>query len=213
MKNYSGALVDLIVFTLGVVNGSIDTWKKTVYNKEIEEAGDFFINAIAGGTDNDMKSALQWLIFAIFNQKRIGMADKYSSLVYSFIVLYSFRREGHLSRCNEFTQYISRVIWFGRVSIYNKIKEETKETAVGFFEYVFLSSETSHVLTTAIASSRTTNHSFSYNPITPFHRSTTRRTWPRRFLKIKTSVTKSAFPPTNLPPSLDQYRFTLRALG
>jgi hypothetical protein len=134
VANYSGAVVDLVVFTLGVINESFDTWTKTVYDEGIEEAGSAFTEAIESGTDDDLKHALQSLIFSIFNQKRTAMADKYSSLVYSFIVLYSYCREGNLNKCNVFTQYMSRVIWFGRVSIYNRIKDETKGTNLGFFE-------------------------------------------------------------------------------
>ena len=62
------------------------------------------------------------------------MTDKYSSLVYSFVVLYSFCKEGHLNRCNTFTQHFSQVIWFGRVSIYTAIKEKSMKTGLGFFE-------------------------------------------------------------------------------
>jgi hypothetical protein len=134
VTNYSGAVVDLVVFALGVINDSMDTWKRTVYSAEIEEAGSTFTEAIRSGTDDDLKDALQSLVFSIFNQKRTAMADKYSSLVYSFIVLYSYRREGNLNKCNVFSQYMSRVIWFGRVSIYNRIKDETKGTDLGFFE-------------------------------------------------------------------------------
>lgn len=136
MRNYSGALADLVVFTLGVISGSFDRWKKTIYNEEIEAAASSFVGTVDMGTEQDPKEALQSLIFAIFSQKRTGMADKYSSLVYSFIVLYSFCKEGHLNRCNTFTQYFSRVIWFGRVSIYNAIKKKTITTGLGFFEYV-----------------------------------------------------------------------------
>lgn len=140
VRNYSGALVDLIVFTLGIINNSFDTWKRSTYNKEIEDAGFSFIGAIAAGTEQDLKDTLQSLILAIFNQKRTGTADKYSSLVYSFLVLYSFCKEGHLNRCNTFTQYFSRIIWFGRISIYNAIKEQARKTGSGFFEYILPSS-------------------------------------------------------------------------
>lgn len=122
------------MFTLGVVNDSIDNWKKTIFNDEIEGAARVFMGEIGTGTDEDLKEALQPLLFAIFNQKRIGMEDKYSTLVYSFLVLYSYCKEGHLNRCNTFTQYFSRIIWFGRVSIYNAIKEEGEAKSLSFFE-------------------------------------------------------------------------------
>lgn len=98
-----------------------------------------FMSNIAEGTREELKDALQNLIFTIFNQKRIGTADKYESLVYSFLVLYSFCRDGNLNRCNMFTQYFSRVIWFGRVSIFNIITEDAEVDCAGFFEQVFRS--------------------------------------------------------------------------
>lgn len=134
IRNYSGALVDLVVFTLGVVNGSWDTWKKTNYDQDIAEAVVLFTDCIPQGTKEELKDAMQNLIFAIFSQKRIGTADKYNTLVYSFLVLYSFCKDGNLNRCNMFTQYFSRVIWFGRVSIFNVITEDAEVDKLGFFE-------------------------------------------------------------------------------
>lgn len=161
VRNYSGAVVDLVVFILGVINDKFDNWKKTECNEEIQDAGMAFTDAVGSGTAEDMKDALQSLIFAIFNQKRVGLADKYSTAAYSFLTLYSFCKEGNLSRCNTFTQYFSRIIWFGRVSIYNAIKEEAQVEGLGFFEYVFsLSSGVMHVINTGpIASTRGTSRS------------------------------------------------------
>lgn len=161
MRNYSGALVDLVVFILGVVNDSFEKWKKTEYNEEIEAAAKEFAGAIGSGTTEDMKDALQSLIFALFHQKRVGGKDKYSSAVFSFLILYAFCKEGNLNRCNTFSQYFSRLIWFGRVSIYNTIKEEAQAEGLGFFECVpSLSSEMMYVIDTApIASTRGTSRS------------------------------------------------------
>ena len=101
----------------------------------IKTASNSFVAAISSGSDESLKDGLQSLLFAIFNQKRLGMADKYSSVAYSFIVLYSFCKEGHLNRCNIFSQYFSRIIWFGRVAIYNTIVKEAEKQDLGFFEY------------------------------------------------------------------------------
>lgn len=134
MRNYSGAIVDLVVFALGVVNDDIENWKKTTCDDNISVAAYVFIEAIGSGTEEDLTDALQQLIFAIFSQKRSGTSEKYDSLVYSFAILYSYCKEGYLNRCNMFTQYFSRIIWYGRVSIRNVITEEAEEEELGFFE-------------------------------------------------------------------------------
>ena len=35
IQNHSSAVVNLVVFILGVINDKFDKWKKTEYNKEI----------------------------------------------------------------------------------------------------------------------------------------------------------------------------------
>lgn len=94
----------------------------------IQTACDSFVAAIATGSDEVLKVALQSLLFAVFNQKWFGMADKCSSVAYSFLVFYSFCKEGHLNCCNTF---FSRVTWFGRAAIYNTIVN-AEEQILGF---------------------------------------------------------------------------------
>lgn len=131
---YSNAATDLVVFSLGVTTDSISEWKKTGYSDEISVASSGFSDALKSGSDEEKAEALQTLFFAIFSQKRIGDADKYSFLCYSFLVLYSFRKEGHLDHCNTFTQHFSKLIWFARSAIFRAITGNAKMKKIGFFE-------------------------------------------------------------------------------
>jgi len=78
--------------------------------------------------------ALQDFLFSLFNQKRCGEADKYTFLTYHFLVLYSFTEHGNLRACNSFSQYFSKVIFFARAAILNRILSVAKQEVKGNYE-------------------------------------------------------------------------------
>ena len=134
VKLYTKAVTDLVVFALGVATDSIAEWKRSGYSDQIRDAGARFLAVVDTGLENEKADSLQALLFAIFSQKRTGNADKYTFLAFSFAVLYSFRKEGHLDHCNNFTQSFSKIIWFARASIFKVITGEAKTKDIGFFE-------------------------------------------------------------------------------
>jgi len=134
LATYSKATSDLITFALGVVTDDIAGWKKSIYSNEIKDAGFRFLAVLQNGSEGQKVEALQNLLFAIFSQKRTGNAEKYTFLSFSFLVLYSFKREGHLDHCSKFTQHFSKIIWFARAAIFKVITREAKDKDVGFFE-------------------------------------------------------------------------------
>jgi len=134
IRIYTNACTDLIVFSLGVTTGTIPGWTKTVYTDAIKGAGTQFLAILDTGSKDEKAEALQALLYTIFSQKRTACADKYVFLAFSFLVLYAFRREGHLDNCNNFTQSFSKLIWFARAAILNVIIEEAKIKDIGFFE-------------------------------------------------------------------------------
>ena len=83
---------------------------------------------------SDQDTALQDFLYSIFTQKRCGEADKYSLLAFSFLVLYSFTKDGNLQPCNTFSQYFSKTIFFARGAIFNFITAEAKREDKGFYE-------------------------------------------------------------------------------
>ena len=134
IRLYTKAATDLVVFALGVTTDSIAEWKRSAFSDEIRDAGTRFLAVLKTDSEDDKARSIQDLLYAIFTQKRTGCADKYTFLAFSFLVLYSFRREGYLDHCNSFTQGFSKLIWFARASIFKVITAEAKTKDVGFFE-------------------------------------------------------------------------------
>ena len=134
IRLYTKAASDLVVFALGVTMAAIPEWDRTKFSDEIKNASIRFLASLSTDSEDEQKESLQILFHSIFSQERTGSASKYSFLVYSFLVLYSFLREGHLDHCNKFTQSFSKLIWFARASIFKNITEEAKSANVGFFQ-------------------------------------------------------------------------------
>lgn len=78
------------------------------------------------------KLALHDLLYALFTQDR-GNSSRYTFAVYRFLVLYSFRREGHLAQARVITQYISAIVFFGRGTIFNAIMNSMDHEGRGYF--------------------------------------------------------------------------------
>lgn len=134
-KAYSKVATDLVVFSLGVITGEIVEFQ-TSFTQEIADAGANFMTTLQTTSTSNQDAALQSLIYALFTQKRCGDANKYSFLAFAFLVPYSFREDGTLQPCNSFTQYFSKVIFFGRAAIFNSILDDAKRENKGFFEWV-----------------------------------------------------------------------------
>lgn len=124
---------DLIVFCLGVITGDIKEFE-TSFNEEIGKAGAKFLTALQTTSTSDQDIALQDFLFSLFTQKQCGSPVKYTFLAFSFLVLYSFLEDGTLQRCNIFSQYFSKTIFFARAAIFNRIMSDVKEENKGFFE-------------------------------------------------------------------------------
>lgn len=96
IRLYTQAASDLIVFTLGVTTGTIPGWDRSVFSDEIRDAATSFLATLETGSEDEKVRSLQALFYSISSQKRTGCATKYKLLALSFLVLYAFRREGHL---------------------------------------------------------------------------------------------------------------------
>jgi len=83
---------------------------------------------------NRQQDALQSLFYALFTQKKIGGQPKHRLVAYSFLTLYSYNVDGTLKACNSFTQYFSKVVFFGRAAVFNSIMSTCKAEDLGFFE-------------------------------------------------------------------------------
>ena len=81
------------------------------------------------------QTALQQFLWILFTQDKRELS-RYTLTVYRFLLLYSFRRQGCLAKSGTVTQYISRIVFFGRATIFNKIKACMVKKKQGHFTYV-----------------------------------------------------------------------------
>lgn len=81
------------------------------------------------------QAALQQFLWTLFTQDK-QEASRYTLTVYRFLILYSFRREGCLAKSGTVTQYISRIVFFGRAAIFKEIKACMARHKQGHFAYV-----------------------------------------------------------------------------
>lgn len=130
---YCKVATDLVMYILGVVAGETPQFK-TSLTPETVDAAETFMDTLYTTEEDDQDDALQALLFALFNQKLFIDDGKYASPTYSFLVLYSFTEEGALRSCNAISQYFSKVIFFARGAIFNRITSDAKSKRMGFFE-------------------------------------------------------------------------------
>jgi hypothetical protein len=130
---YCKVAADLITYSLGVITGDIKG-SAAELTSEMVDTGQRFLASLKKLSTGDQDDALQCFLFSLFNQKRHGETSKYAFLVYNFLVLYSFTKTGSLRTCNTFTQYFSKVIFFARAAILNRITSEATRDAKGFYE-------------------------------------------------------------------------------
>jgi len=60
------------------------------FSQETADSATNFLTTLQNASTSDQDDALRAFLFSIFNQKRRGTPNKYSSFVYSFLVPYSF---------------------------------------------------------------------------------------------------------------------------
>lgn len=98
------------------------------------DLGQRLIASLQTLSTGDQDDALQAFLFSLFSQKRSGEANKYGFLAYYFLVLYSFTEHGNLQPCNRFSQHFSKVVFFARVAILNRIASDATRDDKGFYE-------------------------------------------------------------------------------
>jgi hypothetical protein len=124
---------DIITYCLEVTTGAVQE-PKTTFSPEMADAGRGFMRSLMGTSTRNQDEAFQTFLFSLFNQKRTGQAKKYVFLTYTFLAIYSFTEHGNLRACANFSQFFSKVIFFARAAIFNKINSHAVQEKKGFFE-------------------------------------------------------------------------------
>lgn len=90
-----------------------------------------FVQALEDCDDSE-EPYLQDFLLSIFTQ---SMKDETPHVfpVYRFLVFRSFRRDGSVEPCNNITQFISKIVFYGRACIFKRIMAIMKAEHRGFF--------------------------------------------------------------------------------
>ena len=125
---------DLTTFCLLVVTGEINEFEQMKYTPEMADAGRQFLTSLRKTSTKDQDATLQTFLFSLFSQKRCGAAGKFVFPVYDFLVIYSFTQDGNLRSCGYFSQYFSKAVFFGRLTVLKDIIAQAVREHAGVFE-------------------------------------------------------------------------------
>lgn len=130
----------MVLFCIGLAFNQFPHYRRSV-DRAQELAAMDLLSALHKYDDNDssgqklQQAALQRFLLTLFTQNKRNFS-RYTFTVYQFLILYSFRKEGCLSKTGTVTQYISRIVFFGRGAIYNEIKKLMTRDEEGYFSCV-----------------------------------------------------------------------------
>lgn len=135
-RSYAKLGADLVTFFLGLVQGAYPAYTRKVPDEQTSVATTY-INALRSPRKDIQKSIqrhLQKLLYVLFTEEASTMNGRYRSTVYRFLIVYSFRKEGNIDYCGTITQHISKLVFFGRCAIYQRIQQEMEKRGnIGFF--------------------------------------------------------------------------------
>jgi len=120
----------MVLFCIGLASGDFEDYPRPVSPAQ-KLAADKFVAALGSGK-KDESQALQCFLYALFTQDRED-SSRYVFPVYQFLILYSFRKDGHLAKASVITQYISAIVFFGRGTIFKAIVESMERNKRGYF--------------------------------------------------------------------------------
>jgi hypothetical protein len=128
---YGKVCTDMILFCIGLALGDFEDFQRPV-SSALRSAAEQYVTTL-GSEEADEDQALQSLLHQLFTQD-CGSGSRYTLTIYQFLILYSFRQQGHLAKAGVITQYISAIVFFGRATFFNAIEESRNVTNDGFFK-------------------------------------------------------------------------------
>ena len=124
----------MVLFSLGLALEKLEHYSQKVPPLQ-ESAAASFLKELKNPNSTRAQDALQRFLLSIFTQDGQG-SSHYTFTAYKFLVFYSFRQGGSLSRSGVITQYFSKIVFFGRGAIFKEIHAKMKKKRCGFFAYV-----------------------------------------------------------------------------
>ena len=133
-EGYKKLGVDLVAFVLYAASDRLPSGIKVDVPDEQRVIANEYYNAIVRQNGRE-KEVLQKLLYSMFTTN-MGNRAPNTFPFYRFLVFSSFRTDGGFEACNKVTQVISKIVFFARTAIYNKIKELMRTEDKGFFTWV-----------------------------------------------------------------------------
>ena len=119
----------MVLFSIGLALEKFKHYSPSVDPAQ-KSAAKAFLKAL--GTEEHLEQgALQKFLFALYMQGSQG-SSQYAFTIYCFLILRSFHQKGNLSKSSVITQYISKIVFFGRGAIFNKICSDMEEKKSGY---------------------------------------------------------------------------------
>ena len=102
-------------------------------SQDAQQYGSDFLDSSKSIPIAAQDNVLQSFLFAPFSQKNCGEANKYAFLTFS-LASYSHTEHGTLYKCGDFSQIFSKVVFFGRSTMFKQIAPDAKWDNKGFYE-------------------------------------------------------------------------------
>lgn len=109
----------MLLFCIGLASGGFQDYSRPVSPRQ-KSAAKSYVRALGSGKKEDKR--LQQFPYSLFKQDK-GDSSQYELTVYQFLVLYSFREDGHISNADTITQYISALAFLGWAAIFEEIRK------------------------------------------------------------------------------------------
>lgn len=132
-EQYGRICTRMILFCISLAVGGSECYSRQISPAQ-KLATDQYVAALGSGEKNEAQ-ALQQLLKSLFTQDRRRFARR-DWTVYRFLILHSFREQGHLAKASVITQFISAIVFFGRGTIFKAIRRSMKHSDSGFFTWV-----------------------------------------------------------------------------
>jgi hypothetical protein len=129
--DYTHLGIDMVAFVVAAARECLpEGFGFGLPDRQREDAVAYHV-AVESGSGQERK-ALQSLLYSMFTEN-VREKDVKHLAVYRFLIFYAFREDGSLDICNNITRFISKIVFFARASIYNRIRAEMKTNNEGFF--------------------------------------------------------------------------------
>lgn len=144
-NSYSKLGAELVTFCIGLAKKDYPEYPYSIPDEQGLAVKAYAKALVAPKRAASARNLLQQLLYTLFTEEALTTGARYKLTVYRFLILRSFHEDGHIEWCSTITQHLSKLVFFGRCAIYNRIQETMKARTMGFFSYAILHSSQSAI--------------------------------------------------------------------